>query len=131
QPRTPHRNEEAEMRNTAQGRRLPLHLEKLEDRTLPSTTPNPIDLSGLRVDPNSYDPSRILVQFRSGATPPQSLLPGTTLGPSLGLVNDLYDVNLTSGVTVNQALAAYQADPNVLSAEADYSVDTQGTPNDP
>ncbi len=114
------------MSNPAKARSRPL-LEILEDRTLPSTSPNVIDLSGLQVNTSSYSSSDILVQFRSAV--PQSVLAATTIGPQLGLVTGLYEVNLSSGVTVNQALAAYLASPAVVTAEPDYSMAVQGTPN--
>ena len=117
------------MRNAKMGRSRPLLLERLEDRTLPSVAPNVIDLSGLQVNTGSYASSDILVQFRNTATTPQSSLPGTTIGQQLGLVPCLYEVDLTNGITVAQALAAYQANASVLTAEPDYSVDTQSIPS--
>ena len=116
------------MSNVQKGRNRPLLLERLEDRTLPSVTPNVIDLGGVQVNTSSYNSSDILVQFRSIAAAPQSLLQGTTIGQKLDLVSGLFEVNLAPGVTVDQALAAYRASPAVLSAEPDYNMMVEGAP---
>jgi subtilisin family serine protease len=78
----------------------------------------------------AFDPTRILVRFR---TPEfhQSLLQGTTIGPALDLVPGLYEVRLGKAVSVASALAAYQADPRVLTAEPDYQLDVARIPNNP
>jgi subtilisin family serine protease len=111
------------------GRSAPPGLEALEDRTLLDAGPT-IDLSGLSVNPADYSQTDILVTFRPGAAPAPALA-GTTVGPALPLVSGLHQVNLSGSVTVAQALAAYQADPLVLSAEPDYQVSVSGVPNDP
>jgi subtilisin family serine protease len=108
-----------------------LSLETLEDRTLLSAAPGPtLDLSGLTVDPTAQDPTSILVRFGAGVTPAPALA-GTTIGPALGLVDGLYEVDLSGGVSVGQALAAYQAEPGVLSAEPNYLLHSAWIPNDP
>jgi serine protease len=106
-------------------------LEALEDRTLLSAGPA-IDLTGLAVNPAAYSQTDILVTFRPGAgSSPAPALAGTAVGPALPLVSGLYQVDLTGSVTVAEALAAYRADPRVLSAEPDYQVTVSGVPNDP
>ncbi len=109
-------------------RRAPaLTLERLEDRSLLSASPAfTLDLRGLAVT-NDYDPSRILVVFRSS---PVSL-PGTTVGQALGLVDGLHEVQLDPGTPVQQALQEYQGDARVLSAEPDYNLTSSAVPNDP
>jgi subtilisin family serine protease len=92
-------------------------LEGLEQRTLLSTTPLPAP-TGVSVSSSAYSDSDILVQYRTNK--PQSLLAGTTVGPQLSLVNNLYEVNLSKGVSVAQALAAYKASASVTLAEPDY-----------
>jgi subtilisin family serine protease len=94
-------------------------LEQLEDRTLLSQT-------GTEV----FDLTRILVRFRNEGVPPPSIK-GTTIGPALNLVPGLYEVRLDKGVSVAAALAAYRADPHVLTAEPDYPFDLARIPNDP
>jgi subtilisin family serine protease/subtilisin-like proprotein convertase family protein len=129
-PRSPHRPGGERRR---QGFRPLQGPELLEDRTLPSAaalpavTPTPNDAS-------AYKTTDVLVDFRPGATP--QALSGTTLGQALDLVNGLYEVQLSPGTTVNQALAAYQVDPAVLSVSPDYYLSATGTaspvvPNDP
>ncbi len=56
---------------------------------------------------------------------------GTTLGTSLPLVPGLYQVNLSQGMTVTGALAAYSAEKGVLDAEPDYELTVSSVPNDP
>jgi subtilisin family serine protease len=121
------------------GRRAPLrpssrpvfHVEALEERTLPSANPT-IDLSSIQLT-GSAATDNILVQFRSAALTDGTVpvLPGTTVGEALPLVNGLYQINLNPGVTVAAALQAYAADPNVLDAEPDYDLGVSMTPNDP
>ncbi len=101
-----------------------LRLEALEDRTLLSGATLP-----LSVDAAPYDPGHILVQFRTNAPAPVNI-PGAALGQALSLVPGLYEVQLT-GLSVANAVAAFQANPNVISAEPDYLVSAAGVPNDP
>ena len=96
-----------------------LRLEALEDRTLLSAA--------------AYDPTQILVQFRPAAASgpaPVLNIPGAVLGPQLNSVPGLYEVRL-AGLSVPAALALFQADPQVLSAQPDYYATVSGTPNDP
>jgi subtilisin family serine protease len=107
-----------------------LHLETLEDRTLLDGSAA-IDLSGLRVGPAAPAASHILVRFVPNVTP-VPVLHGTTIGaPVSSLVPGLYEVNLSPGVSLSLALAAYKADPQALFAQLDYEVQTQSAPNDP
>ena len=100
-------------------RRACLRLEALEDRTLLSAA--------------AYDPTQILVQFRPAAASgpaPVLNISGAVLGPQLNSVPGLYEVRL-AGLSVPTALALFQADPQVLSAQPDYYATVSGTPNDP
>ncbi len=109
-----------------------LQLETLEARTLldGGLAAAPLDFSGLRLDQSTPHPTHILVHFQPGA-PVAPALHGTAIGDKLPLVNSLYEVNLAPGVSVAMALAAYKADPVVLSAEADATVQVKQFPNDP
>src|SRR5262245_53470669 len=97
-----------------------LRLEALEERTLLNAGPV------LAVNPNAYDPGHLLVRVEPGAAPP-----GPDARPIGGLVPGLYEVSLAPGVSVPRALAAYKADPHVLSAEPDYALKVSQVPNDP
>src|SRR5262245_3988659 len=116
---------------------MSLRCEFLEDRTLPSGF-NVLG-AGLAMDPTSYSSSDILVRFRTsdaaGVTMASSLsvvaAPGTVIDQSTKLVPGLDRVRLNAGTSVEAALAAYRANPNVLYAEPDYRVHLQLTPNDP
>jgi len=104
-----------------------LHGEVLEDRSLLSGNPL-AELAGLgrlAVDPQSYDPSAILVRFRAEDAR------GTDTGRAWPLVRGLQRVGLAQGVSLEAALAAYRADPRVLYAEPDYRVQMTLAPNDP
>ena len=112
----------------------PLTLEALEDRTLLSTSPTTLlDLNGLSVDPSQYSSTDILVSFQGtpGTSGGPAVVAGTTLGSSLPLVSGLYEVNLSGGMSVAQALAAYKAEAGVLDAEPDYNLTVSTVPNDP
>jgi subtilisin family serine protease len=114
--------------------RRQLSLEALEDRTLMSASPTTVlDLNGVSVNPNQYSSTDILVRFQTppGSTGGPALVAGTTLGAALPLVSDLYQVNLSPGTTVAQALAAYKAESGVISAEPDYDLTVSMVPNDP
>jgi subtilisin family serine protease/subtilisin-like proprotein convertase family protein len=109
-------------------------VEALEDRTLLNAAPTTIlDLNGLAVDPSHYSSTDILVRFQSAPGKPggPAAVAGTTLGGSLPLVSNLYEVNLSKGMTVAQALAAYKAEKGVLDAEPDYNLTVSVVPNDP
>src|SRR5439155_11143208 len=104
-----------------------LSLEALEDRTLLSASPV-VSLDGLGVS-GGYAADHILVQYRQGAAP--APLSGTSLGGEVGLVANLYRVNLSPEVTVDAALAAYRGDGRVAAAEPDRFLTVQARPNDP
>jgi subtilisin family serine protease len=110
-------------------------LEALEDRNLLSVSSpsSVIDLTGLNVNTAQYSSSDILVEFKPSAVPAKgpAALAGTTAGMALGLVPGLYEINLQSGMTVGQALAAYRADPNVIDAQPDYELVDSASPNNP
>jgi len=115
--------------------RQPLGLEALEDRTLLSASAptTVLDLNGLSVNTAQYSATDILVRFQTppGGANGSALVPGTTLGAALPLVTGLYEVNLSKGTTVAQALAAYHAEKGVLEAEPDYQLKVSAVPNDP
>jgi subtilisin family serine protease/subtilisin-like proprotein convertase family protein len=100
-------------------------LESLEDRMVLSTTSS-LPLNQVSVVSDAYSSSDILVRFRQGDQP-RAILSGTSMGPRLDLVSELYEVNLSNGVAVQQALAAYQASSDVVFAEPDYSLQSSGT----
>ncbi|MBX9581341.1 MAG: S8 family serine peptidase [Gemmataceae bacterium] len=104
-------------------RRRRLGLEHLEDRATPSAGAGPAD----------YDPSSILVRFRSEAAAADGgrVLAGASVGPAVALVPGLRGVRLADGAGVEAALAAYRADPAVLYAEPNYYIHGARTPNDP
>jgi subtilisin family serine protease/subtilisin-like proprotein convertase family protein len=109
-------------------------LEALEDRNLLSSSPSSvIDLSGLAVNTSKFSSSDILVEFKSSAISAKgpAALAGTSVGMALGLVPGLYEINLSPGTTVSQALAAYRASASVISAEPDYALAASVYPNDP
>lgn len=113
----------------------PLKLEALEDRNLLSgSSPSQlIDLTGLAVNTAQYSSSDILVEFKPSAVSAKgpSALAGTTAGMALGLVPDLYEINLQQGTTVSQALAEYRASSGVVDAEPDYELTDSSYPNNP
>jgi subtilisin family serine protease/subtilisin-like proprotein convertase family protein len=112
------------MRGRRQGRRL--FLEGLEDRRLLA------QVTSLELNPHEYDPSSILVRFRSEAAEARGagLLHGAALGRDLAAFPGLRSVHLPQGHNVEAALAAYRASPDVLYAEPNYRVQAALTPND-
>ncbi|MHC4406638.1 MAG: S8 family peptidase [Planctomycetota bacterium] len=117
-----------------------LQLEPLEDRCLLAVAglPAAVDFSQLTVDPDSYDPSAILVRFHQdaplhrkdvGLLGPEAV-GGTEIGAELPLVPGLRKVQLQEGVSVDVALAAYRSNPQVLYAEPDYEIRLAVTPDD-
>ncbi len=110
-------------------------LERLDDRILPSTTtPAAAPLSAaVSTDAGDYDPSRILVRFRPivGPLGGSEIVPGTELGQALPLVPGLYEMPLTGGLSVTDAVAAYAASPIVAYAQPDYTLHADRAPDDP
>lgn len=104
-------------------------LELLEDRTLLNGAPAGPQAVALDA---AFAADRILVRFRPEASVAgKAALPGSQLGASAGLVPGLREVTLAPGVSVADAVAAYQADPSVLYAHPDYRVHVALVPNDP
>ncbi len=113
--------------------RFRLAVENLEDRTLLSSS-GLMDLSTFRVDPAlGIDPNHILVRFRAQNQEAisRAILPGSQLGAVMELVPGLREVTLPAGVSVQQALAAYQASPFVEYAEPNSYGQVERIPNDP
>lgn len=109
-------------------RASPPTLEGLEDRTLPSTS---LPAAAAPSTTGAHSSTDILVQFQTGAGQPTPVaLPGTTLAMALGAPG-LYDVQLDAGTSVDQALAAYRANADVVAAEPDYLLAAAAVPNDP
>src|SRR5262249_35038070 len=82
---------------------------------------------------SDYEPTDILVRFRTDLAAISSAAVATPLATSSGampLVAGLTDVHLASGVSVDEALAAYRARPDVLYAEPNYRLHTDAIPND-
>ncbi len=104
-------------------------LEVLESRQLLNAdlTGPLAPFSALQLNSSQYDPSHILVRFRTDA--PMASEPGTPLD----LVPGLREVSLAPGTSVEQAIESFQSDPLVLYAQPDYRVGLTGvvTPNDP
>ena len=110
------------------GKQVRLGLESLEDRNLLSgAASSMLSLDGVAVG-SHYDASHILVQFREGAMPHAST--GTSLGPAVSASTGLYEIQLQTGVTVADALAAYRSDATVKKAEPDYQLETAAIPSD-
>jgi serine protease len=108
-------------------RRSALRFEQLEDRVVPA-----IDFNGLAVDPAGYDPSRILVRVRPGLADPDALrVAGADSTAALSLVPGLWEVRLTGGMSVAQALAAFRASPWVVAATPNFRLSIARAPNDP
>src|SRR5262245_17764161 len=80
-----------------------------------------------------YAPSDIIVRFKPGvaAASAESIFPSVISSENLPLVAGLHDVHLAAGASVEDALAAFQASPNVLYAEPNYVLHTDAIPNDP
>ena len=96
--------------------------ESLESRLVPS---------GI-LKPGSYDPSTLLVRFRTDAAGAAAIqvLPGAVLKPETDLVPGLDKVELPPGEGVADALARYRTSPLVLYAEPNYFVHAADVPND-
>ncbi|MHC4179503.1 MAG: S8 family serine peptidase, partial [Planctomycetota bacterium] len=111
-----------------------LCIESLERRILLSadsafTTGGPF---GLTVDPDDYDLGSLLVRFsETGESHGEEVVEGARLGPESSLVNGLRRIELPEQVSVEAALQAYRANPNVIYAEPDYRVRITATPTDP
>ncbi|MFO0887870.1 MAG: S8 family serine peptidase [Isosphaeraceae bacterium] len=120
------------MRTSRNRRTRSLKIESLELRALLSVQGAMLSTFGdLKLDPGSYDPSRILVRYREdlaeGAAGDRNLPAGTPLG----LVPGLREVPVEPGQDYAAVLKAYQSDPHVLYAQPDYLLRINLAPNDP
>jgi subtilisin family serine protease/subtilisin-like proprotein convertase family protein len=106
-----------------------LRLEALEDRTAPSAA----QATYLSIDYGSYASQDILVQFwdTSKDWTGLSLQQGTTIVQKYDFVPGLYKVQLSSRVSVSDAIQGYDYDYRVEFAETDYYLTTSSVPNDP
>ncbi|HQR09412.1 MAG TPA: S8 family peptidase, partial [Gemmatales bacterium] len=104
-------------------RTLRLICEVLEDRLQPDASL----IANLAA--GNYVPDHILVQFKPDVTPKPIL--GTTITSSLSLIPGLFDIQLPQGLSVAQALDAYNADLQVVSSQPDYLIQADAVPNDP
>lgn len=123
------------MRRTNRRAMAALRLEMLEGRTLLSVDAQGLtNLDALRIDPDSYNPTSILVRYREdvvGKGRVNASLRDTEVGPAIGLVPGLREVKLGKGIGVEAALAAYRANPNVLYAQPNYRVHIELAADDP
>lgn len=103
-------------------RALKLVCEVLEDRLQPAVGFSAMSGAG-------YASDHILVQFKPDAKPTN--LDGTLLTNSLSLVPGLFQVDLPQGLSVEQAIQAYAHNPQVISSQPDYYLETTSLPNDP
>lgn len=110
-----------------------LNLELLEARTVLNAAMGPFASSGgILIDPNTYMSNTILVQFKPDAVLSGNIdLHGAKITQSLELVDGLYELELSQGMSVEGALAVFQADTRVATAEANYRLLIEGIPNDP
>lgn len=110
-----------------------LNLELLEERTVLNAAMGPFASSGsLLVDPTTYMSNTILVQFKPDAVLSGNIdLHGAKITQSLELVDGLYELQLSQGMSVEGALAVFQADTRVATAEANYRLMLERIPNDP
>lgn len=102
-----------------------LWCEVLEDRTLLSGLPV---VGPLAIDPSRYDDSSIIVRFRNDSP---TFIAGTASERAWSVVSGLHQVRLAPGMSVEAALNAYRANPNVLYAEPNYTMHADLLPNDP
>jgi subtilisin family serine protease/subtilisin-like proprotein convertase family protein len=110
-----------------------LNLEFLEERTVLNAAMGPFaSSSNLLVDPTTYMSNTILVQFKPDAVLSGDIdLHGAKITQSLELVDGLYELQLAQGMSVEGALAVFQADTRVATAEANYRLMLENIPNDP
>jgi subtilisin family serine protease/subtilisin-like proprotein convertase family protein len=102
-------------------RKAILRVEQLEDRNL------------MDAGATGLDASTILVRFRAEAVEQGLVRPaleGTQIGAALPLVDGLFEVTVSAGVNLDDAIAAYRADANVLFAEPNFQLVVDWIPND-
>jgi subtilisin-like proprotein convertase family protein len=103
----------------------------LEDRNVLSGL---IGFDQLQIDPSTIDPGHIIVAFRNDSAienlrAASSAIAPTASADSLGA--GMFRIEVAQGVTVDQALAFYRIQSDVLSATPDYMVHVNIIPNDP
>ena len=111
-------------RNTV---RVSLRVENLEDRLTPT-------LNTSIVTPLSYDSTRVLVTFANPATDANNIaeLQSSTVAQSVDQLGfGIYRVNLKPTATVTSAASQLATLSGVQSAQPDYQIQVERTPNDP
>src|SRR5262245_4112242 len=103
-----------------------LCFERLEDRNLLSTALATFD--DLNLKSSRYDAHHVLVAVQPGGT--LAAVNPAIAGASDSLGNGLFSVTLDAGVTVDRALAYFQAQSWVRYATPDYTVSLTRMPND-
>jgi subtilisin family serine protease len=110
------------MRNRTQ---RSLTLETLEGRQL-------MAVDALQISQQLHDENELLVQFRSPV--PSALIgqryAGTTVQRQL-TDDGWFKIEVGAGITLNQAIAAYQGRSDVIQASPDFEITAQAIPNDP
>jgi len=106
-----------------------LRIEPLERRDLLALT-SPFDLSQFEFDSSEYDSDSILVRFdsESSAAEGGALLAGSRLSDPLPLLPGLREISLPATVTVEDAIAIYQAESSVVYAEPNFEFRLDNTP---
>src|SRR6185369_12464341 len=89
------------------------HATEVQVDAAPSVHAPAFDTTSI-VSAGDYEPSDILVRFRTDAPLSFAALPLAASSETLPLVPGLQDVHLASGITVDDALATYRARPDVL-----------------
>ena len=107
--------------------RVSLRVENLEDRLTPT-------LNTSILTPLSYDSTRVLVTFANPATDANNIaeLQSSTVAQSVDQLGfGIYRVNLKPTATVTSATSKLATLPGVQSAQPDYKIQIERTPNDP
>ena len=104
-----------------------LRVENLEDRLTPT-------LNTSILTPLSYDSARVVVTFANPATDANNIaeLQSSTVAQSVDQLGfGIYRVNLNPTDTVTSATSKLATLPGVQSAQPDYKIQIERTPNDP
>ncbi len=107
--------------------RVSLRVENLEDRLTPTLNPSILT-------PLSYDSTRVLVTFANPATDANNIaeLQSSPVAQSVDQLGfGIYRVNLKPTDTVTSATSKLATLPGVQSAQPDYKIQIERTPNDP
>src|SRR5262245_575342 len=91
-----------------------LKLEWLEDRCVLDAVPGA--LPNLTIDPSQAHAAHVLVWLQPGA----DTAPLTDYGTVSALTDDLYQIDLGPGFTVDKTIEALAGAPGVRAAEPDY-----------